>query len=223
MTPEIKRVVVNYKRDYDADVQLLELSEGKHAVIATQSPIEGCSFIWGIDTRKNPNSDPWRYLCPNTGRIYSHPALSGAIAQILAGFVSQGLFEVKGPNDRLDERDRALLIKAISKREARGVAFPIVGDVLRYPDGELKRAAHVWDEDGTQPASGSYSCGSYCLSLQGGGAAYSGGLEGSVAHDRLKLTDERQDVAFWFFHHDRAMAHNAVQCSVPVRVWEVLD
>jgi len=50
--------------------------------------------------------------------------------------------------------------------------------------------------------------------------SYSGGLEPSIKHDQLELTDEIRLGAVWFFHHDYSTASNGVNAWIPCRVFK---
>ncbi len=227
MTPEIKRVLTNFQRDYDAAVTLHDFPGNRTVVVVGEGESELSSFVWERSREPDSQQDRWRYLDPATNNTYSHPALSGAVALVLKGFVANGDFQSVGPNDRLDERDKILREEAEIKRELRErPSVPMQGDVLRYPDGELCRATHVWtdcgEHDGVQTNDG-LDCGSFCLEPRTGSMGYSGGLNPAIPMDRIKPTDERTEASCWFFHHGHAKAHNGVPAGVSVRIWEVLD
>lgn len=113
---------------------------------------------------------------------------------------------------RLDERDRAYLIEATAARAA--MLEPLQGDVIRFADGIERRISHVWP-DSIQSATG----GSYHFS-RSGHMSYSGSLFVGVPAESLTLTDETAEVRAWFFHHGWAKAHNGIDVTAPVRVWQ---
>jgi len=123
-------------------------------------------------------------------------------------------------NAHLDDRDAAILERSLTARA--NLTGPLEGDALRYSDGTVVRIAHVWhDEHGApehvQPAMGA---GSYHLS-DTGHMSMSGGLWSPVPAADLTPTDERRDVTAWFFHHGWMKAHNGINVTVSVPVWQI--
>ena len=121
----------------------------------------------------------------------------------------------------LDERDNDILRERQIAFTARTKAKP--GDFIRFPDGTIKRIAHVWtDENGKaediQPTTGS---GDISFYLGDGYMSYSGGLDQSIGACKFTRTGETMKGRAWFFHHDYAQAHNGIDVMVDCPVWEV--
>lgn len=112
----------------------------------------------------------------------------------------------------LSERQKARL----SKRKIQQ------GDFIRHHDGRLARVTHVW-EDGAQTTrfSETGEGGSFYLG-EGGGMSYSGSLEPSLPLTHLRESSDVRKGRAWIFHHNRAEAHNGVDCELYVRVWDYL-
>jgi len=109
--------------------------------------------------------------------------------------------------------------KMIEEREERrkGLTGPLVGDYVKYPDGQYKRFTHDWD-DGIQVASYFGNGGSFYLQSNGV-ASYSGGLNSAILYSKLKLTEEMKQGSFWVFKDDLHMAHNAIDFMLDCKVW----
>lgn len=116
---------------------------------------------------------------------------------------------------RFDEKDEAIRVARLAKWQAR--SGPRVGDFVRMPDGELRRWAYHWG-DSIQPTWGPDASFYF---TGGGGMSMSGGLDSSIALDRIRDTGETVDGGCWFFHHDSSGAHRGVTCTVPCRVYAV--
>jgi hypothetical protein len=127
-----------------------------------------------------------------------------------------------------DKQDAKLLERRQAKFTRK--TTPQVGDFVRFKDGTIRRISYVWDfedeEARVQTADamgGSYYLGDFLDHWEPSDdcyVCYSGGLYPGIPANTLKLTDERKEGWFWFFHHDQAEAHNGVDCTMPCRVWE---
>jgi hypothetical protein len=115
-------------------------------------------------------------------------------------------------NAHLDDRDQAILAERLANRDR--LTGPRVGDVVRFADGVTRRFAHDHGELGLQ------TCieGSFHLH-HSGHLDMSGSLDPCVKRDTLTDTGETAERSAWFFHHERAMAHNGVTVVIPVRVY----
>jgi hypothetical protein len=124
-------------------------------------------------------------------------------------------------HDPNDERNTELTQQARRNRIKREALspLPVQGDALRYPDGYIRRVAHMWD-DGPQPASWGGQ-GSIYIDPKSGYASYSGALNQSIPNEVLTLAADRLEQRFWFFSHDYPGAHRGVDCMISVRVWDV--
>lgn len=115
-----------------------------------------------------------------------------------------------------DERDAAILTQRVALLDE--IDGPRVGDFVRYPDWTVRRISHVWDfGDGDDITVQTSNGGSFYLGA--GYVSFSGSLFPGIPGSTLTLTDELAMGAVWFFHHDHHRAHNAVQASVPFRVF----
>ena len=113
----------------------------------------------------------------------------------------------------LDERDDTLIENRRQAYESRPATLPRVGEYVRMLDGTLQRFSYIWP-DGAQTSHG----GSWYLG--NGGSSFSGSLNPIVPFERLRLTNGRKGARFWVFHHDQWTAHNGVDFTIPVRIWE---
>lgn len=119
----------------------------------------------------------------------------------------------------LDHTDQMLLRDRIKCFDAhRG---PRVGDFVIFPDGEYRRFTHDWG-DGIQTTCKNMSFGASFYFDRDGWMSFSGGLDPSIPKTRLFETAETREGLAWFFHHDRAFAHNGVNVMVPCRVYRYL-
>lgn len=96
-----------------------------------------------------------------------------------------------------------------------------VGDAIRFPDGRVERASHVWEGDAraasvqtTELTRGSWYLGKgYC--------SFSGSLNPGIPCADIHATAEVLEGArVWFFSDNYVRAHNAVEAFIPVRVFE---
>lgn len=117
----------------------------------------------------------------------------------------------------LDARDSAILRERYNAFNER--PGPRVGDYVRFPDGEVRRFTHDWEEYGLQTNTPKFGPGSFYFSAAGY-CDYSGALDPCVKREALTLTDETQDGSVWFFHHDYRTAGGGVTALIPCRVYE---
>jgi hypothetical protein len=110
-----------------------------------------------------------------------------------------------------DDRDQEILEEREQEWNKR--TGPRVGDWIRFTDGLVLQISHLWDDSVQYTFGGSFYLGSDYQS-------YSGGLESGIPRDSLTLTEETKPAGIWFFHHDRARAHNGVNANVTARVYE---
>lgn len=94
---------------------------------------------------------------------------------------------------------------------------PLVGDVVHWPNGQVRRISHDW-EDSYQTSF--WTSGSF-FATASGHASFSGGLQPPVLAEFLIQTEEIQQAGFWFFRHNRSGAGRGVQCQLPCRVWRL--
>lgn len=124
--------------------------------------------------------------------------------------------------NELDTIDGEILAKRIAGfNRFKG---PRVGDFVIMPDGQYRRFTHNHGKHGLQTTCGSDNAdasrsGGASFYLGHFGMDYSGGLDPCVKQENLVLTEEVRDGHAWFFHHDRARAHNGVEFTVPCRVY----
>lgn len=114
--------------------------------------------------------------------------------------------------NKLDEKDTQILVDRETEFNKR--TGPRVGDFVKMLDGTIQRFSHDWGDD-IQTSNG----GSYHIS-KSGYVDMSGGLNRAIMKDKLTLTDEAMPGSFWFFHHDRAAAHNVVDVKITCRVYQ---
>lgn len=111
--------------------------------------------------------------------------------------------------DTLDEE-----IKQIRLDAWHTIPGPRVGDFIRAASGDYSRIAHLWP-DVIQPtadaASSFYFGHGYCQ--------HSGGLQPGITRERFIDTGQTRHGEIWFFHHDCALADNAVTTTIPCRVY----
>jgi hypothetical protein len=98
------------------------------------------------------------------------------------------------------------------------------GDFIRFPDGTLKRVAHVWKDENDKPESiqpTMYEAGrDWSFYLGEGWMSFSGSLNTGIAASHFRKTDELMQGTCWFFHHDYATAGGAVYYKINCRVWQ---
>lgn len=107
--------------------------------------------------------------------------------------------------------------------------MPIVGDVVRWIDGSLRRVCHRWSdsigpnregETFAEYQTSKTGRGSY-FAFDSGHASYSGTLEPPARGEFFVLTQDIVEQEFWFFSHGLAGAGRGVYCNLPCRVWEL--
>lgn len=118
-------------------------------------------------------------------------------------------------NMHLDEIDLEAIDAAYVKRMS--CKTPLVGDYIIY-EGDYWRIT-MSNLDGWQIATGPGNVGSFHLN-RSGMASYSGGLQPTLEKERIEPTDQFRDGGFWTFHHQSARAHNGVNFTLKVRVFE---
>jgi len=115
----------------------------------------------------------------------------------------------------LDEKDQAIAEQIKQAWLARpGMR---VGDFVRWPNGELRRCSHDW-EDSMQTSKG--GAGSFYIGSSGH-ASFSGGLQPANPMEFFKPTQETMTGAFWFFHHGSAGAGRGRDFVLPCRVFRL--
>lgn len=112
-------------------------------------------------------------------------------------------------------KDAAILAARVEARDR--IAGPRVGDIIRFADGGEGRFTYHWG-DGIQTTTRPNGGGSFYLA-ESGGLSYSGSLAESIPLARIVDTGEVGEGAAWFFHDDWRTAHNAVQVSIPCRIY----
>lgn len=117
-------------------------------------------------------------------------------------------------NRKLDNKDAAMLASRVTYRELR--AGPRVGDYCIMADGTVRRFTHDWGKD-IQVTSEQGDQSFYLDDF--GSMSYSGGMSPGIAKATLALQYGLRAGSCWFFHHDRHVAHNGVQASIPCRVY----
>lgn len=123
------------------------------------------------------------------------------------------MFSSTLPRNVLDERDQALAEKIKTAWLARpGMR---VGDFVRWPNGEIRRCSHDWDDSMQTSKTGSFYIGADA------GVSFSGGLQPPNPKTFFKLTNEVIDGEFWFFSHGRAGAGRGKDVMLPCRVYRL--
>ena len=118
-----------------------------------------------------------------------------------------------------DEKDRAIRDARIAMWSGR--TGPRVGDFVVMSEGDVRRFTHDWGDD-IQVTSGIGGDGSFYFTRDGF-MDYSGGLHPPILKTKLVDLNQTRMGHAWFFHHDERRAHNGVTCSVPCRVYRVVD
>ena len=119
----------------------------------------------------------------------------------------------------LDSLDATILATRLAAWNVR--RGPRIGDKIIMSDGSIRRLAHdsgskMQTTSRTQPGDQSFYLGhGYC--------SFSGSLGEVIAKDELQDTGLTEDGAVWFFHHDRAVAFNAVHATIPCRLYKMID
>ncbi len=118
----------------------------------------------------------------------------------------------------LDQENQEILNRRIRLRMSH--ALPEIGDYViflaRARAGTfplMERIAHEHGEYGIQTCEG----GTFYLAE--GYTSHSGGLNPTIDTALLVNTGETKNGTFWFFNHDRMMAHNALDVTAPCRVY----
>lgn len=117
----------------------------------------------------------------------------------------------------LDDRDADMIAGFAAKLNAR--PGPRVGDFVRFTGGAepvLRRISYIWEVD-DDPAVQTSPGGSYHLG--DGYVSMSGGCRPPVPASTLTLTDETRPGRCWTFHHNQWRAGNAVEFTIPFRVF----
>jgi len=112
-----------------------------------------------------------------------------------------------------DEIDQDILGQRTALRD--GIEGPRIGDYVRFATGEIERFSHDFGEVlQTSPR------GSFYLSGCGNASLSCGSLNPPIPASTIKLTEEKMDGAFWFFHHGSVGPHRRVNCTAPCRVYQ---
>lgn len=96
-----------------------------------------------------------------------------------------------------------------------------VGDFVRFVDGVVRRASHVWrrdDRSAEDVQTSEVSQGSYYLGK--GGCSFSGSLFNSVPATSLTRTEETKMGSVWFFRNGWVEAHNGLGTRISFRVFD---
>lgn len=115
----------------------------------------------------------------------------------------------------LDARDN--MIREERAAALDGVNGPRIGDFVRYADGVTERIGAIRDDIiQTSLGEGSFHLGNY-------GASHSGSLRPFITRDTLtEVEGEARAGAVWFFH-DHRQAGNAVETTIPFRVYDCTE
>jgi hypothetical protein len=121
----------------------------------------------------------------------------------------------------LDEKNKEIL----KIRQAAFLNRKVIksGDFIHFPDGEYRRATHVWTDKNNQPegiqttikngADSSFYMGEGYMS-------FSGSLDPSIPYSTMTRTNATKEGNAWFFDHDWARANGGVYVKVLCPVWE---
>lgn len=90
-----------------------------------------------------------------------------------------------------------------------------VGDFVRWPNGEIRRCSHDWDETMQTSKAGSFYMG------ESGFASFSGGLQPGQLKEFFKPTEETIDGEFWCFSEGIVGAGRAWYFTLPCRVFRL--
>lgn len=118
----------------------------------------------------------------------------------------------------LDKLDAIIFSTRLAAWNAR--RGPRIGDKIRMGDGSIRRLAsdsgsEMQTTSGTQPGDQAFYLGhGYC--------SFSGSLGDVIAKDQLYDTGRSEDGSVWFFHHDQVKAVNAVDATIPCRVYALI-
>lgn len=118
---------------------------------------------------------------------------------------------------RIEELNRPLVEERTAAYAARCASRPVEGEFLRRKDGSLTRFTRCLEERSQTGG----ERGDFHL-FSDGRISYSGGLDPSVAHEKLRLTGEKMEGRCWHFDREFAQANNAFYYSMPFRVWEAV-
>jgi hypothetical protein len=100
---------------------------------------------------------------------------------------------------------------------------PLVGDYVKFPDGQYKRFTHDWGPDHGLQVTNYFGKGGDFYLLNNGYASYSGGLDPRIPYSKLKLSEEKKEGTFWVFKDDLAMAHNGIYFMLDCKVWNFIE
>lgn len=121
------------------------------------------------------------------------------------------------PGIEPDDHDRKIATSRTADRDRQN-GRPRVGDFAKLADGRTLRFSHYWSGGfgGSMQVS---EGGSFYLAADGL-ASFSGGCEPAIELTEFGAAVDLQPGHFWFFHHDRHRAHNAIGVKIPCRVYE---
>ena len=122
-------------------------------------------------------------------------------------------------NSKLDDLNKTIALGLATARmiEAAKYAWPLVGDVVIWPNGETRRVSHDWDDSFQTCREGS---GSFYVHPTGRGS-FSGAHMDAQLREFFVLTNEVVPGQFWFFSHNVRGAGRGVQCTLPCRVFQL--
>lgn len=119
----------------------------------------------------------------------------------------------------LDNLDSTILSTRMAAWNAR--RGPRIGDKIKMSDGSIRRLAH--DSGSDMQTTSRTLPGDQSFYLGHGYCSFSGSHGEVIPKDKLHDTGLTEDGSIWFFHHDRAVAFNAVHAKIPCRLYKLKD
>jgi hypothetical protein len=151
------------------------------------------------------------------GTRYHYRRKGVGVGKIRRNPLAQLRFEAK---ERLgqDQKDnmRLFLKKQKLYNQRKGIR---VGDWIKEKNGNYTRVTYIWGEGIGEVQTGGSKYGGYYLGH--GHISYSGSLDSGYKIGELASTKEKRVGQIWFFKHDFAQAHNAVEYMMKFRVYRV--
>lgn len=125
------------------------------------------------------------------------------------------------PTVHLDSRDQRLVDERMRARAVlEADDRPLAGDLVRMPDGALRRIARHWRDDSGWDGGVQLSAGGRFHLTRSGDCSFSGTLDPTIPPGRLRLTGERAPAPLWIFHHDIPGGGRGVDATAAFRVWQ---